>query len=160
LGNHDFYRGSIAGVRRSMQALSRRSPYLRWLPAAGVVELSPGVALVGHDGWSDGRFGDWDRSTVMLNDYLLIEELAFREKADRLHELQLLGDEAALHFKRVLPEALAGHHKLIVAIHPPPFKEACWHEGRISNDDWLPHFTCKAAGDALRAAMLEHTHRR
>src|SRR6185369_998141 len=95
LGNHDFYRGSIAAVRRSMQGLSTRSPYLRWLPAAGVVELSPGVALVGHDGWSDGRFGDWDRSPVMLNDYLLIDELAFREKADRLHELQLLGDEAA-----------------------------------------------------------------
>lgn len=31
--------------------------------------------------------------------------------------------------------------------------DACWHEGRISDDDWLPYFTCAAVGDALRAAM-------
>ena len=35
----------------------------------------------------------------------------------------------------------------------PPFREACWHEGRISDDDWLPHFTCKAVGDVLSEAM-------
>jgi hypothetical protein len=28
-------------------------------------------------------------------------------------------------------------------------REACWYEGRISNDDWLPHFTCKAVGEVL-----------
>ena len=41
----------------------------------------------------------------------------------------------------------------MVLTHVPPFREACWHEGRISDDNWLPHFTCKAVGDALLEAM-------
>lgn len=40
--------------------------------------------------------------------------------------------------------------------HVPPFREASWHQGRISDDDWLPHFTCKAVGDVLREAMVAH----
>jgi hypothetical protein len=46
---------------------------------------------------------------------------------------------------------------------------ACWHNGRISNKNWLPYFSCKAVGDALLAGMenkpgqaddraLGHTH--
>ena len=31
----------------------------------------------------------------------------------------------------------------------------CWHEGRISDDDWLPHFTCKVVGDALVDIMRD-----
>jgi Icc protein len=43
--------------------------------------------------------------------------------------------------------------RLIWVTDIPPFKEACWHEGHISDEDWLPHFTCKAVGDVLRDAM-------
>ena len=32
--------------------------------------------LVGHDGWADARLGDYERSQVQLNDFVLIEELA------------------------------------------------------------------------------------
>jgi 3',5'-cyclic-AMP phosphodiesterase len=37
--------------------------------------LTPNTALVGHDGWGDGRLGDLNWSGVILNDFLLIEEL-------------------------------------------------------------------------------------
>jgi len=33
--------------------------------------------------------------------------------------------------------------------HVPPFKEACWYQGKMGNDDWLPYFACKATGDVL-----------
>lgn len=36
----------------------------------------------------------------------------------------------------------------------------CWHQGQISDDDWLPHFTCKAVGDVLRGAMAGKPDRR
>ena len=62
LGNHDFYRGSIARVRAAVQVLGARSPRLRWLAGSGVVGLTPETALVGHDGWADGRYGDYERS--------------------------------------------------------------------------------------------------
>lgn len=58
------------------------------------------------------------------------------------------------------PAALAPFPHVIVATHVPPFRETCWHEGRISDDDWLPFFTCQAAGDALSEAMSAAPDRR
>src|SRR5215213_9460740 len=45
---------------------------------------------------------------------------------------------------------------IILATHVPPFREACWHQGKISDGDWLPHFTCKAVGDVLLEIMKEN----
>ena len=160
LGNHDYYRSSIPRVREVVTALSKRSPWLVYLPAAGVVKLSAEVALVGVDGWSDGRCGDYVRSPVMLNDYLLIAELAGISKAARLDQLHRLGDEEAERLRGPLAEALARYARVIVATHVPPFKEACWHDGKISNDDWLPHFTCRAVGEVLREAALRRPERK
>ena len=41
LGNHDFYRGSIAATRRAVAELASRSQYLVYLTATDVVELTP-----------------------------------------------------------------------------------------------------------------------
>ena len=160
LGNHDYYRGGIHAVRAAVARLCAETPGLFFLPLAGVVELAAGVALVGHDGWADGRFGDWACSKVMLNDYLHIDEIAYLPKADRLAKLHALGDEAAEHMRAVLPGALERFAHVVVATHVPPFREACWHEGKISGDEWLPHFACKAVGDALREAMEARPDRR
>jgi hypothetical protein len=160
LGNHDFYRGSIRQVREAVTALSGRSPWLRWLPATGVVRLGRDVALVGVDGWADGRLGDFVRSPVMLNDYVLIADLAGLTKAALVSRLNDLGDAEAALLAPLLAEALSASRRVIVATHVPPFKEACWHEGKISNDDWLPHFTCRAVGQVLRQAALDHPDRK
>jgi predicted MPP superfamily phosphohydrolase len=45
LGNHGFYRGSIARVRAAVRALSARSPRLHWLPWAGIVAMASETAL-------------------------------------------------------------------------------------------------------------------
>lgn len=153
LGNHDFYRGSIERVREKASAIAGYCPLVRWLPAAGVVPLTKGTCLVGHDGWADGRNGDYWGSTVELNDWHLIEDLAGLNRADRLVQLQRLGDYAAAHFRTVLPSALDQYRHVIVATHVPPFPEACVWQGRPTDDDWLPHMSCKAVGDALREAM-------
>lgn len=160
LGNHDFYRGSIAGVRAEMGALTRKSRRLAWLPAVGIVPVTETVALIGHDGWADGRLGDYDRSTVLLNDYVLIEELAGLSKARRHRELIELGADAAKYVSKVLAEGLDRFQEIFLLTHVPPFKEACWHEGRISDDNWLPHFTCCAVGEVLVELMTAHPQQR
>jgi 3',5'-cyclic AMP phosphodiesterase CpdA len=154
LGNHDFYRGSVASVRRRMAELTRSSEWLRWMPAAGIVELTPDTGLVGHDGWGDGRLGSGIASPVMLNDFVFIEELAWLDPPERFRRLALLGDEAAAHFRNVLPEALDRFPHVLALTHVPPFREACLYEGRVSADDFLPHFACRAVGEALHEAML------
>lgn len=155
LGNHDFYHGSIARVRKTVRDLCSAVSGLRWLPDAGIVPLTDKTCLIGHDGWGDGRLGNYHGSDVMLNDWQYIEEFGgfYEHPQDRLAKLRALGDEAQAHFRSVLPEALRRFQHAVVLTHVPPFREACWHEGHISNDNWLPHFTCKAAGDALIEAM-------
>jgi 3',5'-cyclic AMP phosphodiesterase CpdA len=162
LGNHDFYHGSIAAVRRRATALSQQSPWLRWLPTAGVVPLADGAALVGHDGWGDARAGHFRGSPVLLNDYVLIDELRAAREAglpcaghprSLERELHRLGHEAAAHFRTVLPTAFEKANHVVLLTHVPPFREACWHAGRLSDDDWAPHFCCLAVGEVLRETM-------
>ncbi len=160
LGNHDYYHGGIDQVRRAVEELTRQNPKLCYLTRGGAVELTPNVALVGHDGWGDGRVGDYLRSDVMLNDYRLIDELSGPlTKQGRWPLLKRLGDEAAAHIRQTLPAALETHGEAILLTHVPPFREACWHEGRISDDEWSPHFTCHALGDALLEIMSAYPHR-
>jgi len=156
LGNHDFYHGSIAQMRGIASQLTRNSHWLHWLPMMDVVGLTPNTGLIGHDGWGDGCLGNGARSQITLNDFSLIAELSGLSTHELFAKLHDLGGEAAQHFRRVLPEALKHFHQLIVLTHVPPFKEACWHEGHISDDEYLPHFTCKAVGDVLLEIMHYH----
>ena len=156
LGNHDFYHGSIAGVRKAVAHEAADSPWLRWLPASGVVPLTDNTALVGHDSWADGRLGDFFRSDVMLNDYALIADLCGLKKADLYAKLNALGDEAAEFLGHRVSEALSRCRNVVVLTHVPPFRESCWHEGHISNDDYLPHFACRAVGDRLSGIVRDH----
>jgi len=153
LGNHDYYHGSVASGRDLARAVCAKAPQLTWLHAAGVVSLQPSVALVGVDGWGDARLGAPDTTPILLNDFRFIEELAFQLAPERNARLRELGDESAAVLAPTLEAALRDHARVIVATHIPPFAEACWHEGALSNDDWLPFFTCDAVGDVvLRAA--------
>ena len=52
-----------------------------------------------------------------------------------------------------MPKCLAEFDESILLTHVPPLREACWHEGHISDDEWAPHFTCKAVGDAILEIM-------
>jgi len=153
LGNHDFYRGSIGAVRRLAGSLCDERPGLIYLTNSGVIELDSQTALIGHDGWADARVGDYDRSEVMLNDYLLIDELAHFGKQQRRRQLERLGDEAAEHVRHYLCEAFDQFSHVYLLTHVPPLREACWHEGQLSDDEWSPHFTCLAVGKAILDVM-------
>ena len=158
LGNHDFYGGSIARVRDLVTRKTAGSR-LHWLPATGIVHLGDETALIGHDSWTDGRLGDFFRSNVRLNDYRHIEELTNLPKLTCYSTLNALGDEAADYLEARAREALAAKRDVVVLTHVPPFREACWHEGQISNADHLPHFSCKAVGDRLLAVMRGYPER-
>jgi predicted phosphohydrolase len=160
LGNHDFYHGSVVDVRMRVSALSAQSSGLHWLNDAGVVRLTPRTCLVGHDGWGDGSLGDFHGSRVRLNDFFLIEELAGLRRTELLARLNTLGDEAAEHFRCVLPEALEEAEHVVVLTHVPPFLESAWHDGRYCDVDWLPFFSCQAVGRVLAEFMGRHTTRR
>jgi len=153
LGNHDFYRGSLSAVREEVSDLSRRTEGLHFLDLELCVELTPEVGLIGESSWVDGRYGDYANSEVMLNDYVLIEEFKGLSKSQRLEKLHQLGDQAASAMREKLVKAFEIYNHVICLTHVPPFKESCWHEGQISDDNYLPHFSCKAVGDVMKEVM-------
>lgn len=157
LGNHDFYRSSVAEVRSRAAAVPEP---LHWLPHCGVVRLDEFTGLVGHDGWADARFGRYLQSDVQLNDFFFIDELKGLSRDDRRKRMMAFADEAAAHFLQVLPEALERFPHVVVATHVPPFREATWHEGRVSDDDWLPFFSSKVAGEAIAGMARRFPQRR
>lgn len=158
LGNHDFYRGAIAAVRQRAATLPTRIPGLTYLSEAPPMTLGPGVALVGVDGWGDARLGACETTGLFLNDFRLIEDLSRLDRRGLLAALRTLGDREAARLAPRLDAAVIGHRRVVVATHVPPFEAACWHEGAISDPDWLPYFTCKAVGDALLRAAETYPH--
>jgi Icc protein len=153
LGNHDFYRSTIADVNARVRAIKR--PNLIWLTDSRVQLLSDQTALIGDDGWADGRLGNYSNSRVFLNDYLLIGEFLGLDASSRLALLNRLADAAAARLAGKLREACGLRKRVILLTHVPPFREACWYEGRLSDDDWVPHFASKAAGDVIVEIMDE-----
>jgi len=151
LGNHDYYGSDVKPVREEMTALTRERTGAAWMPAAGIVELAPGVGLVGHGGWGDGGYGDFLASPIMLNDYVKIASLANITPQERYQRLTRLGTQAGDYLRGILPEAARQYQQVYVMTHAPPFREACWFQGKTPpwDDPYLPHFTCKGVGDAL-----------
>ncbi len=156
LGNHDFYYGSIPKIRNLAHAASKEFKHGIYLTDSGVYKLTQTTGLVGHDGWSDARAGDFLKSNIILNDYLLIDELRNLTQAERMQKLHDLGSEAAESIKKALDEAVKTYERIIVLTHAPPYKQACLYEGKASDDNWTPHFVCKAMGDVLSAVVQKN----
>lgn len=149
LGNHDFYMGGIAAVRDRMKTLTEKTNHLRWLPALGVVPLTPATALVGHDSWADGRYGKGRASTLTMSDKDHIRDFVDLGRDEYFARIAELADEAAAYLRRTLTAAFETHTRVILVTHVPPFPQACREEAGIANEDILPHYSCKAVGDVL-----------
>lgn len=153
LGNHDYYRGNVSDVREAVTTLTKSHDMLFWLPASGIQTLENDTLLLGHDGWADGRLGDYQNSTVELNDSRMIVDLYQQRilgRSQLLQKMQQLADADASEIENDLIQAVSHNpKKIIVLTHVPPFREACQHMGKISDDDWLPFFSSKVVGDVL-----------
>ncbi len=153
LGNHDFYFGSISETKKEIIELSKGIEKLKFLDVENPIDVTSKIGIIGQGGWADGRYGNYDSSHVKLNDYKLIEELNNLSKEERLQKLNKLGDEAAHSLENKLINAFKKYDKVFCLTHVPPFKESCWHEGKISDDNFLPHFSSKAIGDVMIKVM-------
>ena len=154
LGNHDCYMGSFSRVTADISGFKDES--LHWLTSTGPVSLSLNLTLVGDDGWADARLGDPKGSQVVLNDFHQIEELVNLSKAKRIEACKSLGDQATERLRPKLEQAADSAGQILVLTHVPPFRGATWHEGRVSDDAWLPWFSCKAMGEVILDCAQRH----
>ncbi len=159
LGNHDYFFSSITEVRRRVRQYCSGSKYLRWLTACELVPLSANTALIGHDGWADGRYGDFFNSKARVLDYDAIEELSGLNQQMQLARIRALAAEAVRHVAQVLPQALDRYRNVIFLTHVPPYRNAAWHRGKPSDDDYAPHFSCRIMGEKLTEIMRSYPDR-
>ena len=154
LGNHDFYRGSISAIRRDVRNHCQGRHDLIYLTTATEpLTLAPGVGLVGHDGWADGRFGELEWSRAKISDYAYIEELVAAGEDGRRSILNSLGDEAARHLRAQLLLAFEQFPEILLLTHVPPWLEAARYRGQYADYEYAPHFASKAIGEAIEEVM-------
>ena len=159
LGNHDYYDGSVRGVRSIVRQHCRNDRSLTYLSGSAGIPLDSSWTLIGHDGWGDAALGDFDRSPVRLIDFTKIKDFHGLTKGVLYERLRELGRDAAETLRAELLSALKQERNLLIATHVPPFAESCWYEGRNSDPDWLPFFSCGAMGEMLLSAAKEYPKR-
>ncbi len=160
LGNHDFYQSSIATARAAVIEASRSHPRLDYLTDSAPLTIADSVALIGEDGWGDATVGDFENSPLRLQDFLLIDDFQAAPTADWKSILIRLGLESSERLKEKLEAALANHDRVLVATHVPPFRQACWYQGRTTDDFWAPFFVCGQVGEVLKRAAEQHPQKR
>ncbi len=156
LGNHDRYHTSFAEAEEQVRRVAEVHPHVHRLTGREVIELNAHTALIGVDGWADGQFGSGPASPIVLNDTILIEDLARLPRAagwERIAELSCAFTET---IKPTLEVAMSSYREVILLTHVPPLREARWHEGGISAPDFLPHFCNAPLGDVIREACTCH----
>lgn len=141
LGNHDFYGSSFEEARDWAARLGG------WLVTEAPVKLTDEIALVGHDGWYDARIGN--PFGLQMSDFRCIRDFNRMKVMGIIERSRQEADNAADAARVKLDAALDAYPNVIFATHFPPFEGACWHEGKLSDVEWLPWFTSKAMGDML-----------
>jgi predicted phosphohydrolase len=160
LGNHDFYFSGISEVRQRVRQFVDTHPLWTYLTDGPPVALTPAVGLIGEDGWADAQLGNYEESFIGMQDYQLIEDLAGYDKMARWSVLRELGAASAARVRTALESAVKRFSHVYLLTHVPPFRESCWYNGQLSDDHWMPHFTCKAVGDVILSVMEQHAERR
>lgn len=164
LGNHDYYGVSpyfpakMHVTRKKVNEVVNRFSNLNWLETSGPIQLTDNAALIGSSLWCDWKVGLKDKSTVWLNDYLLISDLfgypnsnSDRNKIKR--KIRDLAKQFTVQLMNDFQKAIdQGYKKIIIGTHVPPFHEASFYDGKVSDDNWAPHFVCKTAGDEIYQA--------
>lgn len=149
LGNHDFYGTSIAHTRRQVIDVCRQHSQLHYLTDESPTELSENVFLIGEDGWGDATEGDYENSMVRLNDFRLIDDFRLTTADQWKGMLIELGAASAERLTSKLQSISPKAKQIVVVTHVPPFCEACWYEGKTTDENWSPFFVCGQIGKVL-----------
>jgi len=162
-GNHDFLGSGIERMRKALTRASKQTSGLNYLTATGELWLDQGIAIVGHDGWYDARFGDPQPRRFLMHDWQAISE--FMQKTsfyypnfdqDVIRISQDLATEAVSHVQKQLQFTYRNAKKVIVLTHIPPWAEVAHHRGRPNDAIAAPWYTSKVMGKMLEHEASQH----
>mgnify|MGYP002064648301 CR=1 FL=1 len=148
-----LYHKNIPDINRHLQERAHRQVHLvrpqhgqAVAPGRHAADVAAFLRVVAETPELDRRAGD--RLPV-----LRIDDPDLRSVSGALDHDGEVGDED----QRARTLSAAGRfEQVIVLTHVPPFPETAWHEGRHSEPDWQPGFTCRAMGEELLAAAAQN----
>lgn len=159
-GNHDYYGSSFREVNQAISELCSRTSNLIALGRGEIVEFSKTTALVGHPGWYDGHAGSGARTRVDSPDRHLIQDFRDLDRKSFFRKLNLLGEESADYFRKVLPLALSRYRNVLLATHVPPFTQGVRYNDKGCVWNRQPYFSNRAAGNLIWGVSKSFPNRR
>ena len=165
LGNHDFWGSSVTNVRSSVSKHASKLG-VSYLTDCTSISVTRETAIVGHDGWYDGRNGS--KSRFRMNDWMSVAEYHPAViGAKRFSDIDMsvvcnissrLANDAVEKLKTSIESAVTNHQNVIVCTHVPPWEKAHYHEGRLGDANALPWFVSKVMGDMLESMADANPH--
>ena len=149
LGNHDFYYSSFGVIDKMVIDLTKEVDNLFCLNH-GPHKIND-TYIVGVGGWYDAYYGN-QNSPVLISDFQFIKDLrsGLRHSTILLSLVRERAKKEADVLASMLRAACKKPNKnVIVCTHVAPYPEASWHEGAISNRDFLPWFSSASTGAVL-----------
>jgi 3',5'-cyclic-AMP phosphodiesterase len=148
-GNHDYYLGGFAKTGALVEATCRDNRALRWLTLGEIIPLTPDTVLLGHDGWGDGRAGLGSRSSIGMNDFVLIEELRISDREQLFARLEALGAASAKYAEEMIKRVVSRFDRIIFATHVPPFAQLARYRNAPAEPEFLPFYVNVSLGETL-----------
>lgn len=153
LGNHDIYDSNFEQVYQTVRKSVKDYQNIMWLTEAPPIQLTEDTYLIGHDGWADGRAGIGSNSGFLINDYRLIHDFSGMSINEVFNMMRERADVASVRLNNQIRSI--GKKHIIVVTHAPPFMQACLYNGRVSDENYLPHFSNIGLGQTLEAITNE-----
>jgi predicted phosphodiesterase len=160
LGNHDFYGSSFSEVQKRVERVCGQHGNLRQLGHGEIIALGKSDALIGHQGWADGRGGWGSRSLARNPDFYAIEDFQGLPREEAFGRMRELGNASAQYFRSRLPYALTCHHRVWIATHVPPFPQAAHYDNRPCSRLHQPFYSNVSAGTVIRGIAESFPDRR
>lgn len=151
LGNHDFYKGSIADSIKQAMEINNYPIDIHYLGYDTVVKLTSKTCLIGANGWGDCRSGTVDLSRFDVNDHNRISDFLGMMPNQIIGLRQRLAEEEADRLKKTLWSACAFDH-IIIATHVPPIHA----KQRNNATEYSYPFYCNAALGAELTTVTVH----
>ena len=159
LGNHDYYKSSVETVTSKLKKFIKNQKNIFWLTESDLLPLGESSCLIGCENWWDGYFGSnkqtFLQEFIMRQDYKEIKELSVPKK-NRIEVLRELNSSCMKKIITSLNEALLKFDNVYLAVHVPPFQEACSFADYSLSEEWLFHFCCYSLGQHLINVMNNH----
>lgn len=153
LGNHDFWHTSVSHIHAHFPRFLNEKSFTRWLTTSGVIALDNDTCVIGHEGWYDCRYGDWQSSSFLMREWSCQEDYrGCSTMKDVVERSQTLANLSIEHFKKWLPDAIKRFRKIIVLTHFPPYDDTHVYMGQIGSPQAQPFFTNRILGELLYVA--------